>query len=107
MPALGTNPFEHAYVAVAALAVPFGVVTVPFVGLASEPQSTGAQVGALPLHAPDAPQVRVALPVSVKPFAQPYAAAFPTVVAPEVVTDPFAGAPSAPQSTSASQFAPV
>ena len=78
--------------------VPAGVETTPFAGLSSVPQFTGAHIGALPLHAPSVPHVRVVLPVAAKPGLHAYVAVWPTVVPEGVDTDPFAGAESIPHS---------
>ena len=79
-------------------------MTVPSASWASEPQR---QLGAAPLHAPFAWQVRVAGPSSAEPVPQSYVAVLPYVVPSGVVTVPFVGAGSVPQSTSVSHSAPV
>jgi hypothetical protein len=62
-------PLLQAKLAVAPKVVA-GRLTVPFAGLASGPQLTIGQAGAVPLHAPLEEQVRVAVPVRVYPVLQ-------------------------------------
>jgi hypothetical protein len=54
-----------------------GSFTLPFAGLASDPQSLMVQVGAAPLQVPSAWQVRVAAPDIAYPVEQEYVATAP------------------------------
>lgn len=97
-------PVSQLNVAVDPVVAP-GTETVAFATVATVPQLVGAQLGALPDHAPDASHVRVAAPVTAYPAPQLYVAEAPNNVPAAVVTLPLSGAVSGPQST-ASQVAP-
>ncbi len=69
VPARGTNPTSHVKVAVEPNKA-LGTDAVALATVATAPQLVGAQLGALPDHAPVTPQVRVALPDNAWPSRQ-------------------------------------
>ena len=77
-----------------------GALTEPGVGLESGPQSARTQVGVVPLHAPLAWQVRVAVPDRLYPTTHEYVAVEPYVVT-GALTEPLAVPGGAWQSTRA------
>jgi hypothetical protein len=78
------------YVAVELYVVPVWLTEPVYPRPGGKPQSTGVQVGVVPLHVPLAWQVRAAVLESVYPGSHLYVAVEPKVV-PVVVTTPFDG----------------
>lgn len=65
------------------------------------------QVGSVPLHWPSDWQVRSKLPINRNPILQLYSAVEPNVVPAAIETDPPAGFPNSPQSTTAVKMSKI